>query len=158
MINRPVFACLVMLSGLCLSACHTTNDTFDPIGRWSSKEGYEVTLRTNGTYEFCDRGWCSQGKLEHPGNRGGIAVTLVDFFKKENSGRLVQELKKLYSGYNIKFGEGGQSDFGNGYDWDFTVNSGIGSASSSEFCGYKPCVLLGNLETGPNLTFTKTDF
>lgn len=141
--------CLILLGSLCLAACHSNDGTFDPIGRWSSKEGYEVTLRTNGTYLFCDRGVCSEGKVERPG--GGFGVTLVGFFKKENTARLVQEVRRLYTGYAAS------ESFGKDSDLDFTANSGISTASPSEFCDYKPCVIFGSLETGPNLAFIKAE-
>lgn len=153
MTHNTVFPCFALLIGLYLAACHTDR-AFDPIGRWSSKEGYEVTLRTDGTYQFCDRGWCSEGKLERPGNPGGIAITLVGFFRKENAARMAQELKKLNAGHPYSESFRKANDTG---DLDFTANSGVGSASPNEFCNWRPCVLYGNLETGPNIAFTKVE-
>ena len=147
MTNRVVFQLVAMLIGVSCAACHSEGGAFDPIGRWTSNEGYEVTLRKDSTYRFCDHEVCSEGKVERPG--GGFGVTLVGFFKKENSARLASELRRLYEGYTENFGEDG--------NLNFTANSDVGGASASEFCGYKPCVLFGNLETGPNLAFTKTD-
>src|SRR5689334_22705266 len=101
MTSRVGGSWLALLVGLLLGSCHTTDRAFDPIGRWSSKDGYEITLKNDGTYEFCDRGSCSQGKAERPGGRFG--VTLVGVLKKENAGRLAQELRRLYAGYPDNF-------------------------------------------------------
>jgi hypothetical protein len=144
--HTPSYIALLAAS-IFLLACSSSR--FDPIGRWISRDGYVVSLRSDNTYEFCDRALCSQGKLIRPGNPGGIAIILIDFFKKKNTARIAERLNTLYAGYNTNLRK---SD-----DLDFTANSGVGSAAANEFCDWKPCVIYGNLEVGPNLTFTKVE-
>jgi hypothetical protein len=139
--------CSVALSvSVWLVAC--SSGAFDPIGRWNSRDGYVVSLRQDNTYEFCDRNWCSHGIIKRSGNPGGIAITLVGFFNKDNSARMAERLRRLHEGYPVY----AQSD-----DLDFTANSGVGSAGASKFCDWKPCVIYGNVEEGPNLVFTKIE-
>lgn len=122
---------------------------FDPLGKWKSERGFSVAVRSDYSYEFCDRSRCTLGRYIRPGTKDGFAVTLIGFFEKPNAGRIRHVLDELGFLDRLKI-NGRLSDF------DFSVNSGLAGASPTRACHWKPCIYFGDWETeGPYLAFTK---
>ena len=139
------FAAVVVLTVLLLFSPRNA-DFFDPIGRWESSEGFEVTLKSNGSYEFCDRTECASGRFIRSGGPSASGIVLVNFFRLNNSGRMKNVLRAIHS----------LDNGANPVDLDFTVNSGVSGAADSPNCDGNPCILFGDVEgAGPFLAFTK---
>lgn len=121
---------------------------FTMLGTWTSNDGFTITLKPDRRYTFCDGGACSDGTYIPPDGPHGFSVVLTGLFDKPNSKRFLGEIQSLGGLWGAH---------GNIADFEFAVNSGLGSAAPAERCDDKPCVFFGDYESGPYLAFTKDE-
>jgi hypothetical protein len=121
---------------------------FTIYGTWQSNDRYTLRLNADHSYRFCDGTACSGGTFEGPDGAHGTSVILIGLFAKPNA----QRFRAQVIGLGGLFGA-----HGNIADFEFSVNSGLGDAAPALRCDDRPCVFLGDLESGPYLAFTKRD-
>jgi hypothetical protein len=136
--RKSVYTIAVLLA----TACTPNNLRFqDMATEWRSSEGYTITISPRGSYTFCDEGDCFTGRYRRPGSPQSIVVELEGFFLNEKTRRFTDRL--------INLGEKGDIEMMHP-DFHFTPTGGLGA---TEWCGDKPCLIKGSLDTEDHLIF-----
>ncbi len=120
---------------------------FTIYGTWESNGGYTLSLSADHSYRFCDGKACSGGTFEGPSDAHGTTVILTGLLAKPNARRFRDQV----IGLGGLFGA-----HGNIADFEFTVNSGLGTPPALR-CDDRPCVFFGDYDSGPYLAFTKRE-
>ena len=151
----PVKAVVVLLGVLAVCAAlsyelakRPDQSNFTMLGTWQSNDGFTITLRPDRSYRFCDGAACAEGRFTASADPHTSTVVLTGLFAKPNSKRFFGRINDLGGLWGAH---------GNIADFEFSVNSGLGSAAPAWRCGGDPCVFFGDYESGPYLAFTKAD-
>ena len=127
-------------------------DAFDPVGRWTERNGFSVSLFPDGKFEFCDNEKCATGTYVRPYGLESYAVVLKNFFKLENSARLQSLINEYDPDLKIDHFP----------DLDFSVNYGILPEDPPlKYCDKKPCIIFGAVDRSYDerrLVFERMDF
>lgn len=139
--KKVIYAIIsTLISTEILGGCNTgmSMKAFDPLGKWTERHGFSVSLHSNGKFEFCDNGHCAVGVYERPYGIKSYAVVLKNLFKFDNSKRL-QSLIKKYDPYVELEGFP---------DLDFSANYGLlPDTPEIKYCQRPPCIIFGPVES-----------
>lgn len=109
--------------------------TDSPYGFWTTKQGYTLEVRPQGTYTFCDQSDCETAKLKVDGHQ---SVALLNFLKLKATHQFIER-------------SGVSGSFGNESDKIFYPNvhseEYLGWYNKWVHCDNRPCLIVGNMET-----------
>ena len=117
-----------------LISCGSKNPslTESPFGYWDSGDGYNITVSKDGSYVFCDKTVCDNGKWSILEDK---SLNLDSFDKLENSGSFMN-----ISGLEI-------NSFSSRPEYEFNPKKNKTGVTQTInrflFCDPNPCVILG---------------
>lgn len=151
--RRGILIGLSFLCGACAGNPHQApSNGFSVYGNWESPAGFKLSIRRNGTYEFCDGQRCQSGEYT---KQDDTYVVLKSFFRLTASQRFIEladaqppcgrgVCHRLPSGVAVS------AD-------DLEFFDSVADKDAQRTCGTRECTVVGNVETEGGLLFRATD-
>jgi hypothetical protein len=126
--------------------------SFSAYGVWTSPAGFTLTIRRDGTYEFCDGGLCQSkdyGRVDD-----GYFI-LKGFFRLSPSRRFI-ELAEKQPPCDFGFCYMSAPEIPVTAD-DLEFFDSVSSKDAPDICGDKECTIVGNVEAMGGLLLKQSD-